>query len=84
MIGKPITNLFKIPLHEAPANHEYQYWHSHLPIAPVSFESEVIHGKGIAKSTLGFPTANLKTNEEAVQSLKNHPNGIYLVNFSFL
>ena len=45
--------------------------------------SEVIKGKGIAKKSLGFPTANLRVTHEIEEKLNSYPNGIYLVQFSF-
>lgn len=58
-LGQPLTNLFTIPLHEPPKNAEFSDWGTHLPVNKVEFDSVVIHGKGIAKKQLGFPTANI-------------------------
>ena len=44
----------------------------------------VIHGKGIARISLGFPTANLEVTHQIEQRLNSYPNGVYLVQFTFL
>ena len=38
----------------------------------------------MAKKELGVPTANLQVNEPDELILKEHPNGVYLVEFKFL
>lgn len=62
---------------------EFEYWSTYLEMERVFFESEVIHGKGIAKKNLGFPTANLKVTHAIEEKLNCYPNGVYLVQFNF-
>ena len=59
LLKNPVTAIFLIPLKEQPKNEEFKYWGSYLKVSEVQISSKVIHGKGIAKKELGFPTANL-------------------------